>query len=233
MNQIFERDWHTKVYAEVSKLSSNDLPKKLRLNPLSSVKEALDKDRAPLIILKPLVESQHTLKLLDYFEGSKALWVYRDYRDVASSYVKKFGNYSATNHLKTIVEMHPNSWRYENVSDEIRNIVLQYFAEGMDPHDAAALFWFVRNSLFFELNLVENPKVFLCKYEDLVFNPLEIMKNIYEFLGRDFPGSQIVSEVHTTSVRKGENISLSPEIDFLCMNLLKKFNKLNIVEGRL
>jgi hypothetical protein len=73
MNWIFEGDLNAKVYPEVSKLSSEDPRKQLRLNPLPKVKAVLDKDRAPLIILKPLVESQNTLQLLDYFEDSKAL----------------------------------------------------------------------------------------------------------------------------------------------------------------
>src|SRR5262245_40086875 len=73
MNEIFERDLNTKVYAEQCKLTSNDVPKRLRLNPLSSVKTVLDQDRAPLVILKPLVESQNIIQLLDYIEGSKAL----------------------------------------------------------------------------------------------------------------------------------------------------------------
>lgn len=225
MNRIFERDLRAKVYPEVSKLSSEDPPRQLRLNPLPKVKAVLDKDRAPLIILKPLVESQNTLQLLDYFEGSKALWLYRDYKAVALSHVRKWGNYNSINDLKAIVEARPNNWRYENVSAELRNIVLQYFVEDMDPYDASALYWFVRNSLFFELNLDKNPKVFICRYEDLVFNPIKVMKNVYKFLDHDFPGSQITKEVTSKAVQRGKHVVLSSGIDCLCRQLLEKLDK--------
>ena len=37
--------------------------KKIRLNPYDLVEKELKKDKAPFTILKPLVESQNTLKL--------------------------------------------------------------------------------------------------------------------------------------------------------------------------
>ncbi len=139
LTRIFESDWHTKVYREVSRLSLETSPRLLRLKPLDEVEALLNEDKAPLIVLKPLVESQNILKLLDHFEGSKALWIYRHYKDVTASHIKKWGNYNSINDLKAIVEARPNSWRYENISDEIRDIVLQYFAEDIKFYDAFAL----------------------------------------------------------------------------------------------
>lgn len=56
----------------------------------------------------------------------------------------------------------------------------------MSQYDAIALFWFARNQLFYELNLNQNSKVFICKYEDLVAQPREMMKTIYQFLNMNF-----------------------------------------------
>jgi hypothetical protein len=222
MLQIFERDWNTKVYGEFSILSSNE---GLRLNPLDSVKRVLKQDRVPLIVLKPLVESQNTLNLLDYFEGSKALWLFRHYRDVASSYVKKWGDRHSINDLRAIVEKRPQDWRYENVSGAVEQIVLDHFSEDMGAYDASALYWFVRNTLFFELNLDKSPRVMICKYEDLVAKSARVMRNVYEFLGHRFPGDKIVSMVHSASVNKGENTRLSPQIDLLCRELLDRLDQ--------
>lgn len=225
MLRIFEKDLNTKVYGEFSKLSSGDVHHKIRLNPLDSVKEVIDKDRAPLIILKPIVETQNSLKLLDHFDGSKALWMYRHYKDVALSNLKQFGIENGINDLRPIVENNPQNWKSESVSEGVRKIVLEHFSEDMNPYDAAALFWFVRNNLFFELRLDENPNVLMCRYEDLVINPLEIINKIYEFIGHNFPGQKMVSEIHSLSLGKGRRIELSPEIDLLCKELLERLDK--------
>lgn len=226
INQIFEKDLNTKVYAEVSSLSSNDIPYRLRLNPLDSVKAALDRDLAPLVILKPLVESQNILQLLTYFEGAKAVWVYRHYKDVAASYVKKWGPHHSINDLRAILAQQPHDWRCERISADVDQVVRRYFSEDMPPHDASALYWFIRNSFFFDLNLANNPRVFLCSYKKLVLNPVEVMTNIYKFLGCQFPGDRIVSMVHPASVNKGRRVELSPPIEELCQQLLDRFDRL-------
>ena len=222
---VFDQDVHTKVYGEVSKLTSDDPHRQLRLNPLHKVAAALTRIKAPLIVMKPLVESQNILQLLQYFPGSFALWLYRDYRGVASSHIQKWGNKNSINDLRAIVEARPNNWRYEGVSDRIRGIVLKHFAEDMNPYDAAALYWYVRNNCFFHLRLEQNPKVLLCRYEELVTNPRAAVAEIYAFLGQEFPGDKIVRSVHTSSVKNGRGIPVSPAIERLCHHLLVRLDQ--------
>lgn len=220
--EIFEKDLNTKTYGEFSKLS-NASETRIRLNSLRSVKRVIDKDKAPLIVLKPLVESQNLPKLLSYFPESKALWMYRHYKDVACSNILHWGPRNGINDLRPIVRNEPDNWRSENVS-VARDIVKEFFSEEMNAYDAAALFWFVRNSFFFELDLANNSNVKLCKYNKLVTSPSKDVKEIYEFLGRSFPGNRIVSSIFSSSVNKGRDVKLSPEVDQLCMELLKKLD---------
>ena len=95
----------------------------------------------------------------------------------------------------------------------------------MNPYDAAVLFWYVRNSLYFELGLDQNPKVLLCKYEDLIMRPVKIVKSIYSNLNQNYPGAKIHQEIHSKSLKKGQDINLSPKIDKLAQELLDKLNK--------
>ncbi len=231
MTRIFENDLNTKVYPEVSKLSSEDADRQLRLNPLPRVKAVLEKDRAPLIILKPLVESQRILELLDYFQASKALWLFRDYRDVAHSHVRKWGGQNSIRDLQAIVEARPDNWRYENLPDRTRRTVLRFFSKNMDPYDAAALYWFVRNSLFFDLRLGTNPRVLLCRYADLALDPARTMAGIYSFLDHEFPDRKIVESVHAESVRKGRRVRLSSPIERLCRELHERLVEQSGVAG--
>jgi hypothetical protein len=225
MLRILERDLSTKVYQERSPLTSDDVQRSIRLNPLPSVKKAIDAKTASLIVIKPLVETQNALDLIEYFEDSKALWMYRHYKDVVVSHLTHFSLKNGITNLRAIVENKPHNWRSENISQDIREIVLKYFSEDMDPYDAAALFWYVRNNFFFELNLDRNPKVIMCKYEDLVSNPVEVVVGIYDSLGHSFQEEKIVTQVYTTSMGTGRSIELSPEIDLLCRDMWNRLNE--------
>lgn len=222
--QVFELDWNTKVYGETSELSTDDPVGKIRLNAFDKVKATIKNNKVPFVITKPLVETQNILNLLNNFKDSKALWMFRHYKDVASSNLKEFGLKNGINNLRPIVENEPNNWRSENVPDFVRNIVLTYFSEDMLPHDAAALFWFVRNYWFFELQLEKNPRVIMCKYDDMVSKPSETFRSIYKFAGQHYPGDKIVKDIDSSSKGKGKKVELSPEIDKLCRELLYKMN---------
>lgn len=221
MQRVFEKDLNSKIYGERSRISPKE---DIRLNPLDTVREEIRRDKAQFIVMKPLVESQHILKLLDYFEGSKALWLFRDYKDVAASNLKTFGIRNGINDIRPIVEKHPNNWRSEGVLENTRKIILRHFSEKMNPHDAAVLFWYSRNRLFFDLGLDTNPQVLMCKYEHLIAKPGEVFCNIYKDLGQDFPGEKITKEIHSSSFGKGKDIDLSPAVDKLAKELLEQLD---------
>ncbi len=234
MNRIFTKDLKTKVYRESSTLSSqdqgnyshDDSAEQLRLNQFNILERSFQQDQANLIVLKPLVESQNILELLNYFPQSKALWMYRNYKDVVRSNLQRFSLQSGIRDLKYIVEKDKNNWRSEKVSNQVHSIVYQYYREDMNPYDAAALFWFARNSLFYELNLNQNSHIFLCQYEDLVTQPTKIMTRIYQFINlpQQFKPS-FIKEITATSLGKGKVINLSEEIEQICDNLLQKLNR--------
>lgn len=223
MTKLLEKNINTKIFGEFSELSSID-SQKIRLNPLHLVEDVIENSNYPIVVLKPLVESQNLIELLDYFKSSKALWMFRNYKDVASSHIKKWGINNGINNLRPIAMNYVNNWRNENLSEHTRQLVLNYFSEKMNPHDAAALFWYTRNILFFEQGLQKNYEVNLCKYEDLVFNPHIIIKAIYSFIGFNYQEDRSIAMIYSSSVDKGKSFSLSPEIERLCDGLYKKLD---------
>lgn len=213
MTELFERDFRVKVYGEYSKLSSRD-PNGLRLNPLPEVAQTLAQDRAPLIVMKPLVETQNALALLAQFPHAKILWMYRDYRDVARSKLKKSGMRNGIRDMLYIVEQRPH-WRAENVSEEVRGLVRKHYSPSMNPYDGAALYWYVRNSFLFEQNLAQHPAVYICRYESFVEDPVRHLREIYDFV--DLPAPDLtIPEVHASSVGKGAQVELSAAVAALC-----------------
>ncbi len=223
LSDIFDKDLNIKVYREVSKLSTKHHTKR-RLDSFDSVAKEINKNRVKSIVAKPLVESQNIDKLLAYFENAKALWVFRDYKDIVASNLKKFGDRNGINNLKHIYEKTPNNYRSDRVSDQTYEIISRYYSEDMSPWDAAALSWYARNILFFERALEGYPRVRMCKYEDLVAAPEKTMHSIYSFMGADFPKKKIFSEVHQGSVRKGNQVQLSPEVEALCQKMLEQLD---------
>jgi hypothetical protein len=103
-----------------------------------------------------------------------------------------------------------------------RSIVSRHYRPGMDPHDAAALFWWARTSLFFDLRLDQRPDVRLCSYERLIADPEGSMRSLYEFMGVAYPERAITQGVHRRSVGRGNHFPLSAEVRQLCDRLWER-----------
>jgi len=220
--EALDADPRTHVFGEFSRLSADDKQHGIRLNPLVKVNSVISRVHGQLVVLKPIVESQRTVELLQGISHSRALWLFRHYEDVASSDLRRFGPGNGTRNLRPIVHQAPDNWRSQNISGETREMVLRYYSEDMNPFDAAALFWFIRNRFFFQQGLGDDPRVILAQYEDLVLAPGPQMRRIYRFLGQDYPGDHIVRRMHPISVGRGKDIDLSGEIRDLCEGMLAR-----------
>lgn len=224
---IFERDLTSRIFRESSILSSQDTLEHLRLNPIDQVLAEIDRRPATVVVMKPLVESQRATELLGQIPNSRVLWLYRHYEDVASSNLKAFGMKNGVSDLRPFVARDPDNWRSAHASAETLATIDRFFAEDMNPYDAAALFWYARNQLFFDQQLEANPNVILCRYEDLVREPATTMQRIYDAIGVAYPGDDIVQDVHAQSVGKGRKSRMSAEVEAICAELLQRLDRAN------
>jgi len=222
MGDILRNDLSSLVLGEFSPLSSRDNLRNIRLNPKEQLDAFLHQARAPFVVAKPLVESQKALQLLNQFQDLKILWMFRDYRDVTQSNLAKFGERNGINDLRPIIKREAGNWRAEKIPEQVHAELKELFSEDMDAHDAAALFWYSRNQLFFSQRLEKHPRVYLCSYQELVERPSDIVPDIYSFIGRRFPGPAIYSDIHKSSVGKGRSVKLSGQVDSLCQDLLDR-----------
>jgi len=224
IHHLFRLDWDTVTYDEVSPLSCLDPVEGLRLNPLTEVKARILADRAPLVVYKPLVESQNLNILLDLFPVAKAVWMYRDFRAVVLSNLKYFGRDTGHRDLVPIIEGNTSNWRAEKLAESDRDIIRDIYSTDMDPNDAAALFWYARNSLFFSRGFHSDDRVRTCRYGDLVTRPAGVMAEAYGFLGHPYPGDRIVADVFTGSQGRGRDLELSPPVLELCEGMLARLD---------
>jgi hypothetical protein len=218
MARLFDADRDCRVFNEYSALSSLGNGR-IRLNPLPDVAAVLSRVPAPLVVAKPLVETQRVHTLLNYFPDSKALFMYRRYSDVASSDLRMFGPQNAIDNIRPIAAGNTHNWRSAGATPAVREQISRFFAESMNPNDAAALFWYARNQLYFDLDLARHSQVALCRYEHLVAEPALVMRRIYDFAGVPCPDLSHTQQVHSSSVTKGKNLELLPEVRALCEQL--------------
>jgi hypothetical protein len=218
MLEVFDEDVRTLSFAEFSAISGVG-DGGIRLRPLPEVKAQIERHRAPITVLKPLVESQHAPRLLAGLPNSRAVWMFRGFESVAVSNVTYFGQGNAERDLRLLLTNDPPNWRGELVPDSVRTVVEARYEPDMSPYDAAALFWWARNRLFFDLGLDERPDVFLCEYEALVAAPRRVMSSIYEFCGVEPPARDTTSRIHSKARDRGASSAISSDVKALCEEL--------------
>jgi len=225
LSAVFDKFINTSVFGEFSILSTDD-PDKLRLNDIDMINGVLSAQKSDLIIMKPLVESQNANKYLAEIPNSSIIWLYRDFKEVAISNIKKFGvEKGAIANIRPITKDDQSNWRSQNVSKDTQLIIENYFDEGMNPNDAACLFWYVRNILFFEQGLDENSKVTLWKYESFVTDPLEHITDLCQKMDLPDPSNRVIQNVNNFSAPELSDFEVNPELIELCTSLELKLDK--------
>lgn len=240
LSEVFALDPDSDVYPERSALGRRDDPGRLRLRALDEVADRIARNPAPLVVAKPLVESQRATEILGHDPSWKVIWMYRDHRDVARSNQAMFGGDNGHADLASIVG-NLGDWRDEGVPAGDREVIRALTDAASGPvgrNDAAALFWWARNRAFFRQGLEgmlgQDGRVWLCRYDDFVTDPRREMHEIYRFLGRapstDFAGTRI----HTGSIGRGRDVELSDRVAELCDALLERLDgaRRTMREGR-
>lgn len=224
LSRIFDADLDAFVYDEISALSSGDTEEGLRLNALTDVSSRLAAPRARLVLAKPLVESHRLGTLLDELEYTRSVWMYRHYRDVVNSNMNRFGADNGFSDIAPILSGDESNWRAVGLTEDTVQTVRGLSQGALSRDDAAALFWYARNTHFFNQDLANEPRVRLQRYADLVSEPAKVMREIYNFAGRDYPGDTILRDVRSSSVGKGVEIELSEPVRALCEHMLQRLD---------
>jgi hypothetical protein len=175
---------------------------------------------APIIGFGSILDSQFTDNLLSRFEGARAIWVYRRYEDVANSCARMQWGY----HLKELVswvacgELERLGARGKRISADTVRLFGKLFHEDLSREDSACLYWYMRNQVYFDLNLHMDPRVLIVQYEDTVLNPEKAFRRIFDFLGFPYDPA-IIDDVFASSVNKHPWSAIDPAIQEVCDTL--------------
>ena len=227
---VLERDRRTHVFHEFSSLSSKS-PDGLRLDPMSDVIRTVQSTKAPIVVAKPLVESQRIRPILDSFEHGCAVWIHRAVDDVVSSNLERWGDDNGDRDLQPILDADPNNWRSESASPQTIEMVRARTRQPMQRHDAAALFWLARNQLFFDQDLGSDRRVLAISYEDLTGEPRRGFDRILGLLGSSGPPDRALSIVSADSVGKGRVAEVSSDIRAMCDQMRERLLAAGVADG--
>lgn len=190
------------------------------------IRRLVARSRAPFVVFKPICDSHRVGELLAWHRPSRAIWLYRDYRDVARSAVAKWGD-TNRRHLLDLVagggDWGWSQWTRGGYTAELLDEVRQHIHERLSANGGAALYWYLRNRTYFAQQLERRDDVDLYAYRDLVTHPLEEFARMCAFLGLSF-SSEMAESVHARSLARGRSIELEAPIEELCESMLARLD---------
>jgi len=217
---IFDRDWRSTTFPEMySEVVEGD---SIRLKTCHDLQQIFKKQRGKFIVLKGLGDLQHAATYLQYFPNAKVIWLFRSYMAVVGSALKAFS--SEMNLINFINTQDNTHWVSEYIAPATMEMFRRLKSKIVSRADAAALIWYVRNMLFFDLRLEHHERVKLCKYEDLVERPNVVMREIYNFIQMSYPNAHITKKVSISSKESGKDIELTSDIEAAVKALAEKLD---------
>jgi hypothetical protein len=157
-----------------------------RIRALPTIERLVRQSNARFVLFKPLCDTHRTPELLEYFGApARAIWAYRNVDGRVRSAVAKFGD-SNLRALRTFAageEQRPwNAWQIAGLSSESEDFVRSFDFNSLTAESGAALFWYVRNALYFELGLHQRPDTILFNYDEFLADPERVAIGACRFL---------------------------------------------------
>jgi len=200
--------------------------RRFRLRPDRELAAVVTASRHRYVLFKPLCDSHRVGELLDHLPvlaPGRAIWAYRDVDGRARSALAKFGDAN----LRVLREIAGGGgarrWQAQRLSEESLELLAGLDYQRMTAADAAALFWYVRNRLFFELGLDRRADVILSSYDAMVAAPEASMRTLCAFLGVTWR-SGLVAHVAARSPTSLPRLDVDPRIRARCDQLAARLD---------
>ena len=200
----------TDVFHETDRRAYDDY----ELKPPATIRHLYEKSKAPHVVFKALCEGHALKEMLDSYDVAKGVWVYRSYGDVVNSMLKSFPSQAAV--IQRLVDdPASNRWIGKGMSEATHELLKHYWHPAISDESAAALIWYLRNTLFFEQQLDEDERVSLVCYEDMVRHPDQLFPALGKSLGLVIPGKAYTG-VFKSSISKEHSPQIEPQVRLLC-----------------
>ncbi len=183
--------------------------------------------RHEYVLFKPLCDSHRVDHLLDTLgtpSPGRAIWAYRDVDGRARSAVSKFGR----NNLLTLRDIAAGKgegmWQAQRLSRETLDQITSFDYSTMSAETAAALFWWIRNGLFFEIGLDRRDDVLLASYQDMLAAPAPAMQSICRFLRLEYRPA-LIEHISPRGPGAARPLDIDPRVRALCEQLQSRLDE--------
>ena len=97
--------------------------------------------------------------------------------------------------------------------------------EGLSPLDAAALFWWARNQLYFDQELWREERIRIIRYEHACSQAEGVAEALSRYIEIPLPQRSIAVRVRVEPQGTSDMEDLNPEVKQLCQELWDSFVK--------
>jgi len=195
-----------------------------RLRDLAERRRLVEGARCRWVVFEPLLDLQHLDQLLDVHPGARAVFVLREPRDAARSSFEQEGD-APLRSVRRLTREYPCShWTAERLPEARADELTGLVHPGLDGVSAAALLWWLRNEIFFDVALdVRHEEVLPVRYESLVGEPESELAELFAFLGLE-PTPRAHHRISDLPVGGGRDVVLESEIDRRCRDLEQRLD---------
>lgn len=198
---------------------------RFQLRPDPIVRELVEASRHRYVLLKPLCDSHRVNELLDGIgtgQPGRAIWAFRNVDGRIRSALAHFGS----NNLDVLAEIaagNRDRWQAQGLSAASLDCISSFDYATITRESAAALFWYVRNMLFFEQGLDARNDVMLTSYDAFVAQPDATMTALCRFLDLRYDPS-FVRHMTARQSPTPRSLDIDPEIRRRCDALETRLN---------
>jgi hypothetical protein len=191
------------------------------------VRRVVMASRHDYVLFKPLCDSHRVDHLLDSLgtpSPGRAIWAYRDVDGRVRSAVSKFGR----NNLLTLRDIAAGKgagmWQAQRLSQATLAEIASHDYATMTAETAAALFWWLRNGLYFETGLDRRDDVLLASYQDMLATPVAAMQSICAFLDLTYRPA-LIEHIAPRGRGSPRALDLDPRVRALCDHLQDRLDE--------
>jgi len=185
------------------------------------VRELIEGSRYKYVLFKPLTDSHRVPELLDLVGRGKALWMFRRYEDRVNSSVKRFGDHN----LRVLKDFSKGEnmriWQAQGLQEDDWEFIRQFDYAALSPESASAIFWYLRNKLYFNQELETREDVCLVCYEKLVQCAEPVMRAVCKFIGCDYRPF-MVRHIFQSSIGRGKPPEIDEQLHAKCCDMYEK-----------
>jgi hypothetical protein len=196
-----------------------------RLRSLSEIESLIERSRAEFVLFKPLCDTHRTAELLERFRPrARVIWAFRDMDGRVRSALAKFGDSNLHALGSFAAGRDGHDWQVQGISPENAAFIRSFDFERVSAASAAALFWLVRNSLYFELSLDRREDTMLASYNRFLAEPERSARALCAFLGLAFR-RELIAHIKPRPPASTEPISIDQRIRERCVELQERLDR--------